>query len=546
MKYENIDGITLKKAFIGAAHFLDKNKEEVNTLNVFPVPDGDTGTNMSLTMKASLKQILDLEEYSAGKVAMAASQGSLMGARGNSGVILSQLFRGFANGLKDKEVASTEDLAKAFKLASDTAYKAVMKPTEGTILTVARGCADYALRIYEEEKDIIIFMEKVIEEGNNVLNQTPEMLPVLKQAGVVDAGGKGLIYVLIGALNGITGKEDFELEEYRKKETIEKPIVHHIDTGDIKFGYCTEFMVNTDYRDIDKFREEIAAFGDSLLVVGGEGLIKVHVHTNNPGDVLEKALQLGELNDIKIDNMRYQHRHIVAKEEDFKKEKEKKNSPKKKYGIITVSIGEGLDTVFKELNVDYIIPGGQTMNPSTEDILNAIDEIDGENIIILPNNGNIVLAADQAKELSDKNVYVFPTKTIPEGVSALLSFDLNSDVDENLENMTEAISYVKTAQVTYAVRDTEYNDVKIKKDNIIGIQKDDIISIGDNIEDVSFELIQKIVEEDSSLITMFYGEDIKEEEAMELCKRIEEEFEDYDIEVVFGGQPLYYYIFSIE
>lgn len=546
MKYENIDGITLKKAFIGAAHFLDKNKEEVNTLNVFPVPDGDTGTNMSLTMKASLKQILDLEEYSAGKVAMAASQGSLMGARGNSGVILSQLFRGFANGLKDKEVASTEDLAKAFKLASDTAYKAVMKPTEGTILTVARGCADYALRIYEEEKDIIIFMEKVIEEGNNVLNQTPEMLPVLKQAGVVDAGGKGLIYVLIGALNGITGKEDFELEEYRKKETIEKPIVHHIDTGDIKFGYCTEFMVNTDYRDIDKFREEIAAFGDSLLVVGGEGLIKVHVHTNNPGDVLEKALQLGELNDIKIDNMRYQHRHIVAKEEDFKKEKEKRNSPKKKYGIITVSIGEGLDTVFKELNVDYIIPGGQTMNPSTEDILNAIDEIDGENIIILPNNGNIVLAADQAKELSDKNVYVFPTKTIPEGVSALLSFDLNSDVDENLENMTEAISYVKTAQVTYAVRDTEYNDVKIKKDNIIGIQKDDIISIGDNIEDVSFELIQKIVEEDSSLITMFYGEDIKEEEAMELCKRIEEEFEDYDIEVVFGGQPLYYYIFSIE
>ncbi len=308
-------------------------------------------------------------------------------------------------------------------------------------------------------------MEKVIEEGNNVLNQTPEMLPVLKQAGVVDAGGKGLIYVLIGALNGITGKEDFELEEYRKKETIEKPIVHHIDTGDIKFGYCTEFMVNTDYRDIDKFREEIAAFGDSLLVVGGEGLIKVHVHTNNPGgDVLEKALQLGELNDIKIDNMRYQHRHIVAKEEDFKKKKkEKKNSPKKKYGIITVSIGEGLDTVFKELNVDYIIPGGQTMNPSTEDILNAIDEIDGENIIILPNNGNIVLAADQAKELSDKNVYVFPTKTIPEGVSALLSFDLNSDVDENLENMTEAISYVKTAQVTYAVRDTEYNDVKIKK-----------------------------------------------------------------------------------
>ena len=544
MKYENIDGIMLKQAFIGATNFLDKNKEEVNTLNVFPVPDGDTGTNMSLTMKASVKQILDLKEDSAGKIAMAASQGSLMGARGNSGVILSQLFRGFASGLKDKEKFNTKDLARAFKLASDTAYKAVMKPTEGTILTVARGCADYALSICEKEKDIALFMEKVVEEGNKVLNRTPEMLPVLKQAGVVDAGGKGLMYVLVGALNGITGKDDFKLEDYKEKQVIAKPLVQDIDTSDIKYGYCTEFMINTDNQEIDRFREQMAAFGDSLLVVGGEGLIKVHVHTNNPGQVLEKALLLGELNDIKIDNMRYQHRHIVANDEDFKNEK--KEGPKKKYGIITVSIGEGLDTVFKELNVDYIISGGQTMNPSTEDILNAIAEVDGENIIMLPNNGNIVLAAEQAKELSDKNVYVFPTKTIPEGVSALLSFDVNLDVRENLKNMEEAISYVKTAQVTYAVRDTEYNDIKIKKDNIIGIQKDDIISVGDNIEDVSFELVKNLVGEDSSLITMFYGEDIKEEEAMKLSRRIEEEFEDYDIEVVFGGQPIYYYIFSIE
>ena len=544
MKYENIDGIMLKQAFIGATNFLDKNKEEVNTLNVFPVPDGDTGTNMSLTMKASVKQILDLKEDSAGKIAMAASQGSLMGARGNSGVILSQLFRGFASGLKDKEKFNTKDLARAFKLASDTAYKAVMKPTEGTILTVARGCADYALSICEKEKDIALFMEKVVEEGNKVLNRTPEMLPVLKQAGVVDAGGKGLMYVLVGALNGITGKDDFKLEDYKEKQVIAKPLVQDIDTSDIKYGYCTEFMINTDNQEIDRFREQMAAFGDSLLVVGGEGLIKVHVHTNNPGQVLEKALLLGELNDIKIDNMRDQHRHIVANDEDFKNEK--KEGPKKKYGIITVSIGEGLDTVFKELNVDYIISGGQTMNPSTEDILNAIAEVDGENIIMLPNNGNIVLAAEQAKELSDKNVYVFPTKTIPEGVSALLSFDVNLDVRENLKNMEEAISYVKTAQVTYAVRDTEYNDIKIKKDNIIGIQKDDIISVGDNIEDVSFELVKNLVGEDSSLITMFYGEDIKEEEAMKLSRRIEEEFEDYDIEVVFGGQPIYYYIFSIE
>ena len=544
MKYENIDGVMLKKAFIGATHFLDDNKEEVDTLNVFPVPDGDTGTNMSLTMKASLKQILDLEEYSAGKVAVAASHGSLMGARGNSGVILSQLFRGFANGLKDKELVNTEDLAKAFKLASDTAYNAVMKPTEGTILTVARGCADYALSICKAEKDIVLFMEKVIEEGNKVLNKTPEMLPVLKQAGVVDAGGKGLMYVLVGALNGITGKDDYKLEDYKEITIVEKPVVQDIDTSDIKYGYCTEFMINTDHKEIDKFREQMATFGDSLLVVGGEGLIKVHIHTNNPGEVLEKALVLGELNDIKIDNMRYQHRHVVAKEEDFNNEK--KNAPKKKYGIITVSIGEGLDKVFKELNVDYIIPGGQTMNPSTEDIFNAVNEVDGENIIILPNNGNIVLAADQAKELSNKNVYVFPTKTIPEGVTALLSFDPELNVEDNFQNMEEAITYVKTGQVTFAVRDTEYNDIKIKKDDIIGIQKDDILSIGDNIEDVSFELIKKIVDDDSSLITMFYGSDVEEEDAIKLSEKIQEEFEDYDIEVVFGGQPLYYYIFSIE
>ena len=536
----------MKKAFIAATACLDKNKEEVNALNVFPVPDGDTGTNMSLTMKSSVKQILDLEEYSAGKVAMAASTGSLMGARGNSGVILSQLFRGFANGLNNMDVVNTVDLANAFKLAADTAYKAVMKPTEGTILTVARGCADYSVKIAKDEKDVVVFMEKVITHGNEVLNKTPEMLPVLKQAGVVDAGGKGLMYVLIGALNGITGKEEYTLEDLGEKKIAEKPVshVHHdIDTADIKYGYCTEFMINTDNEEIDKFREEMAAFGDSLLVVGGEGIIKVHVHTNTPGDALQKALTLGELTDIKIDNMRYQHKHILAEEELNSK---KKTESQKKYGFITVSIGKGLDTVFEDLNVDYIIPGGQTMNPSTEDILNAVDEVDAKNIIILPNNGNIVLAADQAKELSDKNIYVFPTKTIPQGISALLAFDGGLDVEENFKNMEEAIKHVKTAQVTYAVRDTEIDDIKIKKDDIIGIQKDDILSIGDNIQKVSFELIRKITDEDSSLITMFYGEETKKEDAMELAEKIEEEFDDFDIEVVYGGQPLYYYIFSIE
>lgn len=545
MKTVNIDGTMLKKAFIGAAQFLEQNKEEVNALNVFPVPDGDTGTNMSLTMKSAVKQILDLGEYSVGKVAIAASTGSLMGARGNSGVILSQLFRGFANGLKDKETADTTDLAEAFKLAADTAYKAVMKPTEGTILTVARGCANYALTFARGEKDVIIFLEKVIQHGNDVLNETPNMLPVLKQAGVVDAGGKGLICVLTGAYNAITTKEEITFETFEPQVVEHKPILQDIETGDIEFGYCTEFIINAGGEDYEEFRQELAKFGDSLMVVGGEGLIKVHVHTNNPGKVLEKALTLGELNDIKIDNMRYQHSHIIANE-DHAEAEEHREEFTKKFSFITVSIGEGIDTVFNELNVDYIIPGGQTMNPSTEDILNAIEEVKGENIIILPNNGNIVLAADQAKELSDRNVYVFPTKTIPEGITALLSFDPEMSIGENLENMEEAIVNVKTAQVTYAVRDTEINDRKIKKDDIIGISMGEIVSVGENIQEVAYDLMKNIVDEDSSLITIFYGNGIDENQAMELSKKIGEEFEDFDIEVVFGGQPLYYYIFSIE
>lgn len=542
MNTVNIDGNTLKKAFVGAAQFLEEYKEEVNELNVFPVPDGDTGTNMSLTMKSAVKQILDLEEYSAGKVALAASTGSLMGARGNSGVILSQIFRGFSNSLKGKELVNTTDLALAFKSASDTAYKAVMKPTEGTILTVARGCGDYAIEIAKDGEDVIVFLEKVIIHGNEVLNKTPDMLPVLKQAGVVDAGGKGLMCVLTGAYNAITNESEIT---YDYKDIGQKPIIHHIDDSEIEFGYCTEFIINGDTEHYEEFREELAAFGDSLMVVDGENLIKVHVHTNNPGKVLEKALILGELNDIKIDNMRYQHSHILENEYDNKRiEKEKK--PLKKYGFITVSIGEGIDTVFDELNVDYIISGGQTMNPSTEDILNAVKEVEAENIIIFPNNSNIILAADQAKELSDKNVYVFPTKTIPEGITALLTFDPEIDIEENFENMEEEVSNVKTAQVTYAVRDTEIDKKKIKKDDIIGVSMGEIISIGKQIEEVSFDLVENTIDEDSSLITIFYGNGIEEEEAIRLSEKIEEKFNDFDIEVVFGGQPLYYYVFSIE
>ncbi|NLW23153.1 MAG: DAK2 domain-containing protein [Tissierellia bacterium] len=544
MRITNIDGTLLKKAFIGAANFLEENKEEVNALNVFPVPDGDTGTNMSLTMKSAVKHILEEEENNAGKVALAASNGSLMGARGNSGVILSQLFRGFANGLKDKEIVDTSALAEAFKMASDTAYKAVMKPTEGTILTVARGCAEYGLTLARKERDILIFLEKVIEYGNYILNKTPEMLPVLKQAGVVDAGGKGLIYVLTGAYNAITTGDEIVIDAVKEEVGKKKPISHTVETADIEFGYCTEFIINTDLDDYEEFRREIAELGDSLLVVGGEGLIKVHIHTNNPGRVLEKALALGELNDIKIDNMRYQHSHII--EEEKMDNSKKSDKPIKKYSFITVSIGEGINAVFNELNVDYIIPGGQTMNPSTEDILKAVEEVEGENIIILPNNGNIILAANQAKELSNKNVYVFPTKTIPEGITALLSFDPELGVEENLENMKEAVAHVKTAQVTYAVRDSEMNGVKINKDDIIGISSGEILSIGNDVEEVSYELLKNIVDEDSSLITIFYGNGVEEEQAVQLSEKIEEEFEDHDVEVIYGGQPLYYYIFSIE
>lgn len=540
MKILYIDGTMLKKALVGSANYLEKNKEEVNSLNVFPVPDGDTGTNMYLTIKSAVNQVLKTDENTVAKVADSASVGSLMGARGNSGVILSQLFRGFASGLKNKNSINTSDLAKAFKMAADTAYKAVMKPTEGTILTVARKCAEYGLDLAKEEKDIIIFMEKVIKYGNDVLSKTPDMLPVLKEAGVVDAGGKGLMVILTGAYNAITYKETIDLDMFKSEETVHKTVPQENNISDIKFGYCTEFMINTAKKEYESLRSELAKLGDSLLVVGGEGIIKVHVHTNHPGKVLEKALTLGELNDIKIDNMRYQHKHLLD-EGELKPKKEHK-----KYSFVSVSVGEGLDSIFKELNVDFIIPGGQTMNPSTEDILNAINEISADNIIVLPNNGNIILAAEQAKELSDKNVFILPTKTIPEGIASLVAFDPEIEVEENLKNMTEAMRNVVTGQVTYSVRDSEMNGKKINKDDIIGISKGEVISNGTDIEEVSIELIRNIVNEDSSLITIFYGNGLEEDSANKLAEKVEEEFDDLDVEVIYGGQPLYYYIFSVE
>lgn len=550
MILDTIDGVLLKKGLSNAARLLEINKEEVNSLNVFPVPDGDTGTNMLLTVKSAIKQGLSVEENNASKIALATSQGSLMGARGNSGVILSQLFRGFANGIKGKEQIDIKTLAESLKQAADTAYKAVMKPTEGTILTVARECGEYALSIYKNEKDIINFLDKVIAHGNKTLERTPEMLPVLKQAGVVDAGGKGLMYLIIGFYNAIAGIE--EVNEVVVEKEVLKPEIkkrEHIDTDDIEFGYCTEFMINTEYSDIDNFRNELSPLGDSLLVVGGDGIIKVHVHTNNPGIALEKALKLGSLKDIKIDNMRYQHEEILLKDELAKyndKADITESSIDKEYSFISVSIGEGLDEVFKDLNVDEIVSGGQTMNPSTEDLLNAIDRTTGKHVVILPNNGNIILAAEQTKNLSNRDITVLPTKTIPQGVVALLAFNEEATLEDNISAMTEGISNVVTGQVTFAVRDTEFNDTKINKGDIIGLSDKDILSSGKDINEVTLELIDKIIKEDSSIITIFYGKDIKEEETNALSEMLEEKFDDLDIEVLYGGQPLYYYIISIE
>ncbi|HCO19109.1 DAK2 domain-containing protein [Gudongella oleilytica] len=555
MKTTSIDGNLLKIMLESAALMLEENKEEVNSLNVFPVPDGDTGTNMLLTIKSALKQGLQVDENNASKVALAASQGSLMGARGNSGVILSQLFRGLASGIGENEKIDSRIMAEALKRAADTAYKAVMKPTEGTILTVARECGERAMEIYDLHEDLADLMEEVIKHGNDVLKKTPDMLPVLKQAGVVDAGGKGLIYIFSGALQALKGETVVTVPRIDKISPIKEAPKRreYIETDDIKFGYCTEFMINTINGDAESFRDELAIFGDSLLVVGGEGLIKVHVHTNNPGQVLEKALLIGELSDIKIDNMRYQHEEVLLKDElnlirDNPEvgQNIEKTIEKQKYSVIAISVGEGIDRLFKDLNVDVLVPGGQTMNPSTEDIISAIDKTNGDHVIILPNNSNIILAAQQAKTLSDRSIIVIPTKTIPQGIAALLAMDPEKDPEYNVDIMSEAIKNVITGQVTFAVRDTEFNGTEISKGDIIGLSDKDILSAGTDINEVSKKLIDKLMDEDMSIITLMYGDDISEETANELADLLTESYPDIDIEVIHGGQPLYYYIFAIE
>lgn len=546
MKYSTIDGELLKEMLISGAYELENNKELVNSLNVFPVPDGDTGTNMSATIVSAANELKNLKNITLQSVADSAAMGALMGARGNSGVILSQILRGLSKHLKNKESVDTKDFALALKEGVSTAYRAVMKPTEGTILTVAREAGEKAVDIAKAEEDFASFMKKVYDQSVITLNKTPELLPVLKQAGVVDAGGKGLSLIYLGMYKAIKG-EAVILEHENDAAPIVVPNTMEIETGDIKFGYCTEFFIKTKNADPDEFKNHIINYGDSLVVVGTDSLIKVHIHTNNPGTVLDEAIKLGELSKIKIDNMREQHRHIVDENSDTEAKVEvQEEESLKDYGIVTIAMGDGIANIFRDLGVDVVIEGGQTMNPSTQDILKAINTVNAKNIFVLPNNKNIIMAAEQARDISDKNIIVIPTKSIPQGITAAISYNPDASPEENEAEMNEAIAKVNTGQVTYAVRNTTFNDVEIKEGNILGIYNGKLIQAGDDLNTVTRELLNSMVQEDSELITVFYGNELTEEETQDIQNYIKENFPNCDLSVNYGGQPLYYYIISVE
>lgn len=543
-----LDGSMLKKVFLSGANNLNNNKKMVDDLNVFPVPDGDTGTNMSMTVTAAANKVLSVEENSVSKVCECIASASLRGARGNSGVISSQLFRGFYKGLQGKDSVDTVEIAQAFKSANETAYKAVMKPTEGTILTVSRETAEYAVKIAKDTPDLVEFAKKVTEYSYKVLQKTPDMLPVLKQAGVVDAGGMGLYTILNGCYLALSGKE---VKSDNNSDTGVKSAVKRddIDTANIKFLYCTEFIINKKSANysVESFRSAISDKGDCMLVIDDDDVCKVHIHTNRPGFVLEQAVKIGELESIKIDNMKIQHNEIIPEIKDDDGEDVKNtDEPEKEFGLVCVSAGEGMKNIFEELGVDRIVEGGQSMNPSTEDILNAVMSVNARNVFVFPNNKNIILAAEQVVELCEKNVIVIPTKTVPQGVSAILAFDPDSSADDIKDAMQEAVSLVKSASVTFAARDSEIDSLVIKKDDIMGMEEGEITHIGDDPIKVLMELLEDMVDDDSSVISVFYGEDITEETAKELEKEIVAKYPKIDCMVHFGGQPLYYYIISIE
>lgn len=550
-----VDAKLLARMFLAGAKNLEVKKEWINELNVFPVPDGDTGTNMTLTIMSAVKEVNALSDITLESLAKAISSGSLRGARGNSGVILSQLLRGFTKAIKEYDVLDAVALARAFDKGVETAYKAVMKPKEGTILTVARGVADKALELADDAEDLQIFFEDILAEGKDVLARTPDMLPVLKEAGVVDSGGQGLMVVLEGAYDAFMGKEinlEFEAGESAKVVKISPQA-----EADIKFGYCTEFIIvlNKEFSENDEksFKEYLSSLGDSIVCVADDEVVKIHVHTNDPGLAIQRALTYGSLSRIKIDNMREEHQEKLIKDaekvaaQQAEEDAKKANAPKKEVGFISVSIGDGFGEIFRDLGVDYLIEGGQTMNPSTEDMLNAIDKVNAENIFIFPNNKNIILAANQAKALTeDKNIIVIPTKTVPQGITAVINFVPEKSVEENEATMVEEIKRVKTAQVTYAVRDTHIDEKEIHQGDIMGIGDHGMLAVGQEVAAVAKDAATAMVDDETELISIYYGEDFSEEEAEALGAELEEMYDFCDVEVNFGGQPIYYCIISVE
>ena len=561
MELKQIDALMLKKAFIAGAKSLEAKKEWINELNVFPVPDGDTGTNMTMTIMSAAKEVAGVEEVNFENICKAISSGSLRGARGNSGVILSQLLRGFTRVVKSEEIVDVKILADALVKATETAYKAVMKPKEGTILTVAKGISDKAVEIVEQVDDILEFVNILVEHGDYVLSTTPDILPVLKQAGVVDSGGQGLMQILKGVRACLAGEElDLSIEPIATVKIDKGSIdLEHIDTADIKFGYCKEFIIKlekeVDEEEEDKLKDFLESIGDSIVCVADDEVIKIHVHTNDPGLALQKALTYGQLSKIKIDNMREEHEErlikdslkiaeIQAKE---RKEKHEKQTEQKDVGFIAVLVGEGLKDIFEGIGVDYIIEGGQTMNPSTEDILDAISKVNAKTIYILPNNKNIILAANQAASIEeDKKILVVPSKTIPQGISAVINYIPEKSDEENLTDMIAEMDKIKTLSVTYAVRDTNIDGFEIANGDIMGIGDVGMLAVGKSKEDTTVEALEKLIDENSELVTVYYGEDISEEEANILVDKIESKFEGIELDLQYGGQAVYYYIISVE
>lgn len=569
MELKSVDAALLQKAVLAAAKGLEAKKEWINELNVFPVPDGDTGTNMTMTIMAAAREVAAIENPTMESIAKALSSGSLRGARGNSGVILSQLFRGFTKEIKESNEITVTSLANAFTRATETAYKAVMKPKEGTILTVAKGMAEKAVDLATQTDDVIEFLTQVIEEGDYVLSQTPEMLPVLKQAGVVDSGGQGLMQVMKGGLDGLLGRGipfDAIAPAAGNTESTKPKVAagsDELSTSDIKYGYCTEFIVNVektyDMDEEQKFKGYLESIGDCVVVVSDDDIIKVHVHTNHPGLAFEKGLTYGSLSRMKIDNMREEHHERLIQNasnvaqtpetpaETKKEEAPASNEPRKPYGFIAVSIGKGLGEIFKGIGADYLIEGGQTMNPSTEDMLNAIEKVNADVIYILPNNKNIILAAEQAKSLvEDKKIFVVPSKTVPQGIAALINFLPDLSPEENLENMTSEMGRIHTGQITYAVRNTNIDGMEIHEGDIMGIGDSGMLAVGQNVNETVLETLKRLVEDESELISVYFGEDVTEEDAEALVEKVQAAFPDCEVELNDGGQPIYYYLLSVE